>query len=118
MFLKKSNANEILGVKDYTKEKHLVIPDCVTNIDNVAFWDCTSLESITISNGITHIGNCTFWDCTSLKSITIPNSIAYIGNWAFWRCDNLKSISISRKTNVSKYTFDNCPAEIIWRENK
>lgn len=43
----------------------------VTNIRNVAFNSCTSLESVEIPNSVTSIGNRAFRSCSSLASITV-----------------------------------------------
>jgi len=42
----------------------------LTSIDNDAFNGCTSLTSITIPNSVTTIGWLAFYDCSSLKLIT------------------------------------------------
>ena len=43
----------------------------VTNIRNVAFNSCTSLESVEIPNSVTSIGAEAFRSCSSLASITV-----------------------------------------------
>jgi hypothetical protein len=41
----------------------IVIPNNVTYIDNYAFYDCISLESITIPDSVTGIGAEAFFGC-------------------------------------------------------
>ena len=108
------------------------IGDCVTNLGNSAFTQCTSLSSCTIGNNVTSIGNnafaqcdnlssCTignnvtsigsygFSGCTSITSINIPNSVTTIGDRAFNRCSSLTSISIPNSvTNLGSSTFAGC----------
>lgn len=61
-------------LEKYTgKGAHVVIPDGVTSIGNMAFYWCSSLTSITIPDSVTSIGDSAFYECSSLKSITIPS---------------------------------------------
>lgn len=66
----------------------------VTNIRNVAFNSCTSLESVEIPNSVTSIGNRAFYSCSSLASVEIPNSVTSIGAEAFRSCSSLASITV------------------------
>ena len=66
--------------------KSIVLPESLTSIGNLAFYDCESLTSITIPNSVTSIGNNAFRFCSSLTSITIPNSVTYIEHDAFSYC--------------------------------
>ena len=61
----------------------------VTNIRNVAFNSCTSLESVEIPNSVTSIGNRAFYSCSSLASVEIPNSVRSIGDYVFYSCTSL-----------------------------
>lgn len=66
----------------------------LTSINNFAFKNCRSLESITIPNTVTSIGSYVFAGCTSLKFITIPSSVTDFNTDAFSGCKNLESIDI------------------------
>ena len=70
----------------------LIIPEGVTSIGNLAFYNCTGLTSVTIPNSVTSIGNNAFYNCSSLTSVTIGNSVTSIGGYAFASCKGLKSI--------------------------
>ena len=67
-------------------------------------------------NGVTYIDKSSFTNCTSLKEVYIPDSVTYVGEWVFSYCKNLKKISINKNTFVDKNAFNECPAEIIWRD--
>ncbi|MBQ3355563.1 MAG: leucine-rich repeat domain-containing protein [Oscillospiraceae bacterium] len=56
----------------------LVIPDCVTSIQNDAFYGCSSLTSVTIPGSVTSIGNYAFQNCTGLTDVY------YFGSEAGW----------------------------------
>lgn len=78
----------VAGIQNATiPEYHKGLP--VVSIDNRAFNQCTSLQSVTISEGITTIGDYAFYGCSNLTTISIPNSINRVGNNAFLNCSKL-----------------------------
>ncbi len=85
------------------------IPNSVTSIDHMIFYNCTGLTSVTIPNSVTGIGNWAFSQCYSLTSITIPNSVTSIGKEAFSYCYSLTSIMIpSSVTSIGDRAFSGC----------
>ena len=70
--------------KTYSGE--IIIPNSVTRIGGVAFFQCSGLTSITIPDSVTSIGEGAFSDCSSLISITIPQSVTSIDEHAFSGC--------------------------------
>ena len=77
-----------------------------TSIDDYAFSDCDSLESIRIPDSVTSIGKNAFSGCGSLASITIPKSVTSIDESAFKGCDSLESIRIPDSvTSIGKNAF-------------
>ena len=53
---------------------NLTIPDTVTEIDDYAFYNCTSLKDVKLSNSLSILGIGVFGK-TSLEEITIPKSL-------------------------------------------
>ena len=84
----------------------------VTSIDNSAFYQCISLNSLIIPEGVTSIGENAFWE-SGLKAITIPSSVTSIGSMAFWSCGCSKIyisdleawLKIPRSTNTPEYAY-------------
>ncbi len=98
----------VIGVKDKSVTS-IVIPEGVTSIGEVAFFDCRCLISITIPSSVTEIGDCAFCHCTSLTSIDIPNSVTKIGSSAFQDCTSLTSIDIPNSvTWIGHSAFNGC----------
>lgn len=85
--------DSIISRIDYSKDKleKVILGDSVTEIDDDAFMDCTSLYEIDIPNSVTEIGNRAFYGCKSLEEIVIPNSVTEIGDDAFFKCVLLDS---------------------------
>lgn len=88
----------IVGSKSFESKgiKSVIIPDCVTTIDNHAFIKCSNLTNITFSNSLTKIGDYTFEGCKSLVSVVIPDSVTYIGEGAFYGATSLKNVTLSK----------------------
>ena len=85
------------------------VPNGVTNIGDLAFFDCRSLTNITIPDSVTSIGNSAFQYCSSLKNIEMPKYMDNIGNYAFCMCSNLTSIVIPNGvTGIEERTFYEC----------
>ena len=92
-----------------SKEKNFIIPDSVTSIDNSAFENCSSLQSVTIPDSVKSIGRSVFSSCYSLQSVTIPDSVTSIGNNAFLNCKSLQSITIPDSvTSIGDWAFSEC----------
>ena len=89
----------------------VIIPAGVTTIGESAFSECTALTTITIPAGVTTIEFNTFSGCTSLTTVTIPASVTTIGQWAFNRCTALTTVTIPASvTSIHEDAFDNCNA--------
>lgn len=112
----------------------VTIPDSVTSIHDVSFFNCSQLTNISIPNSVTYIGYSAFNSCTSLKSITLPSSLSTISRAlfsgcsqlttihipdsvssiqisAFHNCENLKTLRIPVSvTSIENYAFADCPS--------
>ena len=87
----------------------VTIPDKVTRIGKLAFYDCTSLTNVTIPNSVIEIGEAAFYDCTSLANITIPDSVTKIDRGAFEKCTSLTNVSIPESvTSIGEDAFREC----------
>ena len=94
----------------------LVIPDVIpgtttpiTAINQSAFMNKSSLESVVIGNNVKKIGNYAFKNCHNLASVTIGNSVTFIGNYAFQNCISLTSIIIPNSvTSIGTAAFTDC----------
>ena len=112
--------------------EELIIPECVVQIQNCAFFsvknvkkitlpkglteissDCfaflSALEEVCLFEGIKKIGKRAFIDCKSLKQLIIPEGVQEIGECAFTNCHALEKIYIPKTVKkVGKHLFLNC----------
>ena len=85
---------DVVSLIGYDEEKtDLTLPSNITEINQYAFYYCSSLTSVTIGNSVTSIGEYAFYYCDGLTSVTIGNSVTSIGNSAFYNCRRLTSIT-------------------------
>ena len=91
----------------------VTIPDSVTSIHDVSFFNCSQLTNISIPNSVTYISYSAFNSCTSLKSITLPSSLSTISRALFSGCSQLTTIHIPVSvTSIGSYAFDGCPSSM------
>ena len=108
------------------------LPDGLTTIGDLAFYDCSALQSVVLPNSVTEIGwhafalckNMTmftmsssmqsiaegaFKECVSLHSLRLPSGLKTIGFQAFYRCEALTSITVPASvTELGMTTFAFC----------
>lgn len=89
--------------------KTVVLPNCVTQINERMFFQCDNLEGVTIPDSVTSIGRYAFANCSRLKSIVMPNSVKECGDHLFENCVKLESVTLSTGLKViSEAMFKEC----------
>ena len=89
-----------------SKIRSVVIPGCVTNIGDGAFFGCSGLKSVAMHRGVVSIGSRTFHACDGLSDVMIPDGVTDIGEGAFSFCKGLVNITIPGSvTNIGDYAF-------------
>lgn len=86
--------------------KKIIIPASVTFIDELAFANCTLLESVTFKGEVSGLvlGEAVFRSCKALTSISLPEGLVEIGDYAFDMCSNLEPMTIP--ASVKKIGID------------
>lgn len=78
----------------------------VKQIDESAFMDCISLPSIVLQDGMTKVSNFVFESCYELANVNIPNGVTEIGINSFYDCLSLLDITIPRTvTKIGDFAF-------------
>lgn len=89
--------------------KSCTLPESLLSIEEYAFSQCSSLESIKIPNQMIIIGNEAFEDCSSLKEVDLGPSVANIGYCAFVNCNSISSVTIPESVcNIGWGAFGDC----------
>lgn len=93
------------------------LPEGLTRIGDLAFYDCSALEFVSMPDSVTEVGwhafaGCTamtmldlssnlkviedgaFRECTALLSVRLPKSLTEIGYRGFYRCESLTEITV------------------------
>jgi len=85
------------------------IPGTVTNIEDLAFCDCTNLTSVAIPGAVSTIGASAFQGCSGLTNATFANGLTTIVASAFEGCASLSSLTIPASvTSIGDETFAGC----------
>ena len=87
----------------------------ITDISNMMFTGCESLESITLHDKITSIGISAFAGCRSLKEFTMPPSVTVLRKQAFMGCNSLRHF-IWNARNCGLEFMATLPNSVKWLE--
>lgn len=89
---------------------NIVIPNSITQINDHAFAEFSSMESIEIPNSVTQIGEEAFVGCSNLISVTIPGSVTTIDTNAFAFCNHMTQLTIGDLVSeIQNGAFGCCP---------
>lgn len=85
------------------------LPESLQQIDDKAFYDFKSLQTIHIPNGVTRIGKLAFKNCVKLKSVKLPDSLEEIDDQAFCACGSLQYLHMPTGVRrIGKWAFYLC----------
>ena len=73
----------------------VILPDSVTSVGSLAFYDCDNLTEFVLPEGVASVGSQVFLHCEKLESVTIPDSLTRIGSAVFSGSPVLTDIRIS-----------------------
>lgn len=71
------------------KERVVVVPEGVEEIESSAFWDNQYIEEVILPETLSNLGGDTFYYCKNLRKITIPKNVKLMGNNPFAGCPNI-----------------------------
>ena len=77
-------------------DRHIDIPDGVTEIGDSAFENLVTLESLYIPDSVSEIGDFAFFGCRNLSSLRLPEGDLTLGRKALGLCHALKELHIPK----------------------
>ena len=109
------NNDSAVSITGYSKDAtgDVVIPTkihdkFVTVIGELAFFECTGIDSVTIPKSVFRIDERAFFGCSSLKSVKIPAKVTSIEFQTFYGCA-LKSVTLPDNiTRIGEDAFHGC----------
>ena len=82
----------------------------VTEIENHAFYETSTIVSVQLPETVTRIGNSAFNNCVNLRTVNLPDSLKSIGNLAFYHT-GLETVTIPDSvTDIGISVFGYCEA--------
>lgn len=92
-----------------SKLQSVVIPKSVTRIGEFAFAYCSGMKMLDLGSGVSAIEECAFTDCYNLASLQLPSSLKTIAKKAFYRCESIPAVTVpSSVTSLGVATFGYC----------
>jgi hypothetical protein len=92
-----------------TSLQGIVAPPTVKSIKKGAFQECTGLMTATLHDGLEEIGEMAFHMCTSLLGMEMPPSIEVIEYQAFSHCSKLLDVVLGDGVKeIRRYAFWEC----------
>lgn len=98
-----------LAFYECEKIQSVVIPKSVTRIGNYAFAGCSGMLMLDLGSGVQSIGEAAFSDCYVLTDLRLPNSLQRIGMKAFYRCESITILTVPASvTSIGVQAFGYC----------
>ena len=89
--------------------KGFVIPEGVTDIDDFAFKECTSITELEIPASVTNVGEAIVAGCSALRDLRINAALPTFGHMAFSHSGVTNVVIASGITNIDSYAFSDSP---------
>lgn len=115
-------------VKYTGSDRHVVIPNGITEIAEKAFDHCENLISVTFPEGIKSLAFGVFYSCDNLKEVYFSDSIRNVSSSCFWDSNNITKIHLGNKfckdsagslkfLKLEEISIDNDNSELVVIDN-
>lgn len=87
----------------------VTVPASVRTIGSYAFAKCTGMGILNLGGGVQTIGESAFSDCYTLAALSLPSSLQRLSNKAFYRCESIPTVNVpSSVTHIGMSAFAYC----------
>lgn len=87
----------------------IALPEGLTRVGNMAFYDCVNLQAASIPSTVTEIGELAFCQCQSMTILTLNEGLVSIGRSAFELCSAVQDIRLPQSlTSIGRRAFYRC----------
>ena len=114
-------SNNIIGESMFSvcvNLQKIILPECITSIDDNAFSFCENLTSIELVDNITYIDIMAFIGCKRLNSVTIGTGITSIRYSAFSATINIDYVYIKDLSAWCNIDFEEQTSNPLWYGSK
>lgn len=88
---------------------YLSLPEGLTTIGDMAFFDCVNLTAVTIPSTVTEIGRLAFCQCRSMTILNLNQGLLRIDRSAFEQCESLQDLRLpDTLTTLGYHAFYAC----------
>ena len=88
---------------------YLSLPEGLTSVGNMAFYDCYNLTAVTLPATVKDIGKLAFCQCRNITILNLNTGLAAIGRSAFEQCGKLRDLRLPETlTTLGYHAFYNC----------
>lgn len=102
----RDNGGDMRNISGIT---NAIVGDCVAEINQLCFAECSALTSVTLSSNVKYIDESAFMDCISLPSVILPSGIGKISDFVFESDYELASVNIPYGvTSIGTHSFYDC----------
>lgn len=94
----------------YSNLAEIKLPETITEIGNLALFDCNSLTKLTVPETVTIMGIAALMHCDSIVEVVLPKNLTVMRESMFRACFSLKDIPVwpSNITQIPFATFAAC----------
>ena len=87
----------------------VTIPSTVTTIGSYAFAKCSDMGLLNLGSGVKNIGESAFSDCYTLAALNLPGGVQRLGAKAFYRCESIPTVHVpAGVTYIGMSAFGYC----------
>lgn len=88
---------------------YLTLPEGLTSVGNMAFYDCYNLTAVTLPASVKDIGKLAFCQCRNISILNLNAGLTSIGRSAFEQCNKLRDLRLPESlTTLGYHAFYNC----------